>query len=365
MTICLDYYLQGEMFSLVEFAEESGGGLAIIRTEWFTPRKQEAFWPPTKQSKTFEKVLLNEDQVIDNKWKLCFVRRTLFESDDYERVKRKLPRAEYTSDLQSSEAEVGSQGDADQDKFQKRKRAPSRRLLSSSSDEEQTSKFPRPPTLNLNKQIRHVPSPRQLEICEPVPDLSSEQSIASTSQSSHNDNNTTLASCLSLQKKLVNDIIFIKEQNKLIIELLRQQKLTQEKIQFENALPANFPVKLPVNAEQEIQLLEQYLTIQDNYDLLRCHLSTFGGKNINDTTSNILKRVINDSVACSYNYLGTRSNKKPFSQLSLKKVVVDAVKAKQPQAVECDIEQVIKGWLKHAPQRCKLKKSKDTVESNT
>ncbi|KAK4884949.1 hypothetical protein RN001_001220 [Aquatica leii] len=83
--------------------------------------------------------------------------------------------------------------------------------------------------------------------------------------------------------------------------------------------------------DHDIQQLEEYLKRQDNYDALRCHLSTFGGKNVNDITkitSKIFKKVI-DQLACNYNYLGTWSQKNAFLQLSLNKVVIDAVKAKQ------------------------------------
>ncbi|KAK4876048.1 hypothetical protein RN001_012470 [Aquatica leii] len=68
---------------------------------------------------------------------------------------------------------------------------------------------------------------------------------------------------------------------------------------------------------------------ENECDIERCHLSTFGGKSVNDITSKIFKKVIDDQLACNYNYLGTWSQKKAFLQLSLNKVVIDAVKAKQ------------------------------------
>ncbi|KAK4886820.1 hypothetical protein RN001_003091 [Aquatica leii] len=271
-----------KMFPLVEFAEESGGGLSVIRSEGYTPRKKEVFWLSTKESKKFEKILLSENQTFD-KWKLYSIKRCLYESDDYKVIKKKLRRAEDTSDLQSEADEVVAT-------LSKRKTRPTQRLLQFDSSELDTaSKFSRPPTISLDRQLRNVASQQQLEVLEPVAQCSIPISRSSTPQSSLSGldssivENSTLTTCLALQKKLTNDVIFIKEQSSCLLI----------------------------------------------YSFQRCHLSTFGGKNVNDITSKIFKKVIDDQLACNYNYLGTWSQKKAFLQLSLDKVVIDAVKAKQ------------------------------------
>ncbi|KAK4872597.1 hypothetical protein RN001_014626 [Aquatica leii] len=268
--------LDWKMFPLVEFAEESGGGLSVIRSEGYTPRKKEVFWLSTKESKKFEKILLSENQTFD-KWKLYSIKRCLYESDDYKVIKKKLRRAEDTSDLQSEADEVVAT-------LSKRKTRPTQRLLQFDSSEEDTaSKFSRPPTISLDRQLRNVASQQQLEVLELVAQCSIPISRSSTPQSSLSGldssivENSTLTTCL----------------------------------------------------DHDIRQPEEYLKRQDNYDALRCHLSTFGGKNVNDITSKIFKKVIDDQLACNYNYLGTWSQKKAFLQLSLDKVVIDAVKAKQ------------------------------------
>lgn len=38
-----------KMYVGVEFPDEDGGGVALIHTKWLTPRKQEVWWPPSKQ----------------------------------------------------------------------------------------------------------------------------------------------------------------------------------------------------------------------------------------------------------------------------------------------------------------------------
>ncbi|KAK4877437.1 hypothetical protein RN001_009943 [Aquatica leii] len=166
----------------------------------------------------------------------------------------KLRRAEGTSDLQNEADKVVAT-------FSKRKRRPTQRLLDLDSSEEDTaSKFSRSPTI-----IKNVASQQQLEVLEPVTQCSIPISTSSTSQSSLSGldssivENSTLTTCLALQKKLTNDVIFIKEQNKFILDLLRQQTTAQDKTKYENLLPSDFPIKLPINAYHDIQALEQYL----------------------------------------------------------------------------------------------------------
>lgn len=43
----------------------------------------------------------------------------------------------------------------------------------------------------------------------------------------------------------------------------------------------------------------------------------------------------------------------------------DSVKLISPSAAERDIDDNIKVWLKHSPQRCKLKGSRQSLNNNT
>lgn len=67
------------MFTVVEFHEECGGGLSVVRNEWFTPRKQEVFWPPHKDQTKYSKCLRN-GETIDDRWKLYKIERCFFET---------------------------------------------------------------------------------------------------------------------------------------------------------------------------------------------------------------------------------------------------------------------------------------------
>lgn len=66
----------------VEFLPEDGGGVAIASFQWFTPRKQEVFWPPCKTHTRLEK-LLRKGENPDATWNLYKVHRRFFETGNY------------------------------------------------------------------------------------------------------------------------------------------------------------------------------------------------------------------------------------------------------------------------------------------
>lgn len=68
------------MFSIVEFDESEGGGLAIVRQSWITPRKKEVFWPPYKQTQLYTKVLKQDEPVNYDTWKCCKIKRFFYET---------------------------------------------------------------------------------------------------------------------------------------------------------------------------------------------------------------------------------------------------------------------------------------------
>lgn len=69
------------MFSVVEFKECDGGGVALINSQWLTPRKKEVFWPPVKDTNKFNKLLKEKEQSIDTeKWSIYEVQRVFYET---------------------------------------------------------------------------------------------------------------------------------------------------------------------------------------------------------------------------------------------------------------------------------------------
>ncbi|KAF2891039.1 hypothetical protein ILUMI_15134, partial [Ignelater luminosus] len=82
------------------------------------------------------------------------------------------------------------------------------------------------------------------------------------------------------------------------------------------------------------------------------YLSSVGGKDGTSLTNNILKRCLTNQLASSFSFR-EKGVKKPFVDLSLKSVVVGAVKKQFSGLTERENEDQIKVWLKHSPQHFK------------
>lgn len=67
------------MFVVVEFAESSGGGLAIVHSHWLTPRKKEVFWPPYKENAQYVRAVKRGEESTES-WKLYNISRIFYES---------------------------------------------------------------------------------------------------------------------------------------------------------------------------------------------------------------------------------------------------------------------------------------------
>ncbi|CAG9762751.1 unnamed protein product [Ceutorhynchus assimilis] len=116
-------------YMVVEWVD--GGGLSVINKAWLTPKKKEAFWPPCKALNLFNKIIRENDPVIENDWALHGIKRVMYETDDYEKAQRKCREAEDTSNLETEEEEST--------KARRRKRA--KKIDTSISDESDDASF--------------------------------------------------------------------------------------------------------------------------------------------------------------------------------------------------------------------------------
>lgn len=62
----------------VEFKASEGGGLAIVRSSWLTPRKSKVFWPPYRTQDLYNKALVKGEEPEKN-WITYSVTRTYFQ----------------------------------------------------------------------------------------------------------------------------------------------------------------------------------------------------------------------------------------------------------------------------------------------
>ncbi|XP_018563990.1 uncharacterized protein LOC108905537 [Anoplophora glabripennis] len=155
-------------------------------------------------------------------------------------------------------------------------------------------------------------------------------------------------------KRMITLLLEVREQNNKILATITKQALTN----ITDFLAPDLPVNLPVQSEEDLNELCIYLSCKANVETLAKYLSSVGGSNLSNKINNILKRCISNEVARNYNFRGRREGKRAFQDLPLKEVVIRAAKLGHPDSTEIDIENYIKVWLKHAPQRYKVKEHK-------
>lgn len=62
----------------IQFAEEDGrNNIALISSNWLTPKKQHTFWPPYKKQYKYEQSL-KKGETPTHKWTLYKIKQVLF-----------------------------------------------------------------------------------------------------------------------------------------------------------------------------------------------------------------------------------------------------------------------------------------------
>lgn len=139
-----------------------------------------------------------------------------------------------------------------------------------------------------------------------------------------------------LTEKCLALLMHIKEQNDHILTCITQQ---QRNPAFQ-VLP-ELPAKFPLNSINDLLILDTYLIANSQAasglvssvfalifyckltsDFQSSYLSSLGGKDITNKTNRILKYIFTDELAKHFNYLGQRSEKRAFSQLTLNEILI-------------------------------------------
>ncbi|CAG9812832.1 unnamed protein product [Phaedon cochleariae] len=339
----------------VEFRDSEdggGGGLAVVHCKWLTPKKKECFWPAIKNQSKYYNILRNGDSPDEKLWTLHKIGRIFFESDNLDKAREKLKQAEFTSDVQS-DSELDSQ-------TIKRRRIAPRKLYESESEESETNEefldLPRPPQIKSKTserlkfgQLSQKKTTGSFSFVEKnrvgTPSVDSNRdSMTSTPIVQKSDTNQ-----ISGYQQTLRTLEYIKEQNKQILALLNSRGGS-----FSNQASYNLdnlPVEIPLSSNEDLNILENFLKEDQNLRNLMSYLSSLGGKDHIVQTNNCLRRLLTNEFSCQFSFMGKRGGKKAFSDLLLKKCVIGAVTKNLPQIKERDIEDAIKNWLKHSPQR--------------
>ncbi|KAI4465075.1 reverse transcriptase (rna-dependent dna polymerase) [Holotrichia oblita] len=197
---------------------------------------------------------------------------------------------------------------------------PPKRLFESDDSEEESARgLLRPPIIKLKSIINREGS-SVAAICGPATPLSANPSLSSiivtpsssslqpsTPHRNKEDVNNYLPNSylLDIIREQNKEIAVIKEQTKEILSLVRKQGASLG-ICSVTGIPEDIPVQLPINCMENLNILDEYL--------------------MNKTKSNAVKFF-----------------------------VIAAVRLKHPELSEDIVENYMKEWLKHSPQKAKLR----------
>ncbi|XP_011685797.1 PREDICTED: uncharacterized protein LOC105448755 [Wasmannia auropunctata] len=87
----------------VQFIEEKGDiNIAIISSNWLTPKKKHGFWPPYKKQYQYEQSL-KKGEIPTDEWIFYDIQKILFteKDNDYHKAKKQLQYCEENSDIPS------------------------------------------------------------------------------------------------------------------------------------------------------------------------------------------------------------------------------------------------------------------------
>ncbi|XP_052748496.1 uncharacterized protein LOC116413809 [Galleria mellonella] len=146
------------------------------------------------------------------------------------------------------------------------------------------------------------------------------------------------------QVEMITLLSTIKNQNEQISELLK-----------ETAQPENYrhEFQFPIKNDDELNAIELVLRNEPGkYINLFKYIRSVGGRHLANRVSRVLKILMLDTMASKYNYFG-KGSKRAFSTLLLGKCVIEAIASSTPDVTVKQVEDQIKIWLKHAPERAR------------
>ncbi|KAK3908777.1 Putative lipase ATG15, partial [Frankliniella fusca] len=177
---------------------------------------------------------------------------------------------------------------------------------------------------------------------------------------SQNRNGSGDATQLILQK--LNQIMGTqKRHSEMLQKLMASQGLSIEAI----PKPKGWPDKLPIPGESQFFTFELFLTKQSNFDFtVNYFANSTGHKDFAETTRDILKQLISQSLKQHLNWIGTD---KKFGLKSRKTgdLLIAAVKMRHERVATKEITKVISTWLRNNISKKRNPAEPDGSESNS
>ncbi|XP_035707604.1 uncharacterized protein LOC118436745 isoform X1 [Folsomia candida] len=117
-----------------------------------------------------------------------------------------------------------------------------------------------------------------------------------------------------------------------------------------NTLPAGL---LPVDCDSDLKKLEDFATESRNTLIRELQRGLGATKTAQKATQRILSKLLTDTYASSYNWIGSRGEKTAFSKSLMKHIIFEAIHGipKLSDAGDDEISNAIKDWLKNSNKR--------------
>ncbi|XP_028254437.1 uncharacterized protein LOC114430561 [Parambassis ranga] len=311
------------MYSVVEFLQTQE--VELVPAQWISDGH--CYWPGSLRGMALHLAIKNRTEPEDSwdQWEV----RTLFTTESYEEGRRKAREAEMTSDL-LSEAEACGQ----------RPRRKKKRVQLGGLEVWRGLSQRRTDHLHLPKiSLPQLPS-YSLLLCLSPHFQSPSQSLPSH----HTYRWAPQQSEPALLKEVLTKLEMVLDQQSTILRLLQHQVAPGPGVEQIEGLPLQNLVAL--------QNLEQSLQSPDYKEKMINYLGAIGGADVKDTTWQVLKKLISNTLAKSLNWRGV-NGKTSVAGLNLREVIIAAVRRNPIVGVvaEAEVEQIIKRWLQLATDR--------------
>lgn len=336
------------MYYVIQFDETGDNSVAVVDENWLTPLKRQVYWPPLKDTRIFRRALAEHQEVDSEIWKVYGVKKIFFQTDDIEKAFRKEKEAQNFSDINDTDENASNRPT---------KRIIRRVILTDSDDSDEESRYSRPPQIKI-KKLSGAIEKRQISRTTAV---TPPQNLPSTPKASRASASAQTSITDSNLGTLVNILNTIKEQNKILLEKVGNIEnfvFNKGSQVFEicNPIKNPLPVDLPIGKENDLKDVEVFLKENEsNFKILVNFLGCIGGNNLKTKIHKILRHLLTNQLASQFSYFGKRG-KAPFSELCLNKAIIESLQSKIEGASITEIEDTIKTWMKHAPDRMKIKK---------
>ncbi|XP_040064220.1 uncharacterized protein LOC115329471 [Ixodes scapularis] len=359
------------MFGIVKFSDYDDQ-VAVVPRSWY--KDGYVAWPPEKNPRKLQQMVQNVHQPPDSWERLKCTAMDWFES--YEKARRKLPRAEDTSDLQSD--------------VERRRKKPMRWETDETDEDDvlvgfcastskahgylQPRKEPLPPAVESDDEWDEVgassfePPPTPPVVINEPPQVQQDHS----SQKTHKENFRVGVKGHNVKRRHPygekHQSYHAADNQGMQKELFRLLHMVKAK-QEEQSQQLDFIVaKLSQNAQyvedssddiilDTFNMVEDFLSFDNSLESeemkkkLKMHWKGCDGKSIYDALQRVLHKLMSDEVAVEFSFQGGKGKRK-FCNLRSWTVLLECLLAnKGLGATEYKVEKALKSWLAHAKER--------------